>query len=111
MLAAKRVNQKSNHRGRTGSAAVKFARYTLAAQGLPVQILGADMTPLGKPCCGRSPTYKEWEEWHGCELRASLPQQKKGGLAADVSSGLIFLKKNKNKNKKVPFYLRGQPRG
>ena len=44
--------------------------------GLPVRIPGADMTPLGMPCCGRCPTYKVEEDGHGCELRASLPQQK-----------------------------------
>ena len=57
---------------------------------------GEDMAPLGTPCCGRLPTYKVEEDGHGCELRASLPQQKRGGLAV-VSSGLIFLKKKKKK--------------
>ena len=45
-------------------------------RGSPVWILGVDMAPLGKPCCGRRPTYKVEEDGHGCELRASLPQQK-----------------------------------
>ena len=31
---------------------------------------------LVKPCCGRRPTYKVEEDGHGCQLRASLPQQK-----------------------------------
>ena len=31
---------------------------------------------FGKACCGRHPTYKVEEEGHGCQLRASLPQQK-----------------------------------
>ena len=31
---------------------------------------------LGKPCCGRCPTNKVEEDGHGCEPRASLPQQK-----------------------------------
>ena len=48
----------------------------LAPQGSPVQIPGADMAPLGKPCCGRLPTYKVEGDEHGCYLRASLPQQK-----------------------------------
>ena len=51
--------------GWPGGAAVKFAHSTSAAQGSPVQILGADMAPLGKPCCGRRPTYKVEEDGHG----------------------------------------------
>ena len=43
--------------------------------GLLVQIPGADMALLGKPCCGRRPTYTVEEDEHGCQLRASLPQQ------------------------------------
>ena len=45
---------------------VKFTRSTLVAQGLPVRILGVDVTPLGKPCCGRHPTYKVEEHGYGC---------------------------------------------
>ena len=63
-------------RGRPSGAAVKFAHSTSAPWGSPGQIPGVDMGPLGKPCCGRCPTYKVEEDGHGCELRASLPQQK-----------------------------------
>ena len=55
---------------------VMFARSASAAQGSLVHILGVDVAPLGKPCCGRRPTYKVEKDGHGCELRASLPQQK-----------------------------------
>ena len=52
--------------GWPGGAAVKFACSVSAAPGLPVWILGADMALLGKPCCGRRPTYKVEEDGHGC---------------------------------------------
>ena len=54
------------HRGRPAGAAVKCASSALAAQGLLVRFLGADMAPLVKPCCGRRPTYKVEEDGHGC---------------------------------------------
>ena len=50
--------------GRPGGAAVKCACSALAAWGSPVPILGADMAPLGTPCCGRRLTYKVEEDGH-----------------------------------------------
>ena len=57
-------------RGWPGGTVVKFARYASVARGSPVRI-----PLLGKPCCGRRPTYKLEEDEHGCLLRANLPQQ------------------------------------
>ena len=62
--------------GRSSGAAVKCTRSTLAAWGSQVWIPSADMEPLDKPCCGRHLIYKTEEDGHGCELRASLSQQK-----------------------------------
>ena len=76
LLCVKSCLRKIICRDRPGGTAVKFVRSALAAWGSPVRILGVDMAPLGKPCCGRHPTYKVEEDGHGCELRASLPQQK-----------------------------------
>ena len=57
---------KIKQRGQPSGAAVKFAHSASVARGSPVQIPGADMAPLGKPCCGRCPTYKVEEDGHGC---------------------------------------------
>ena len=42
---------KNTWRGRPSGAAVKCTRSASAAQGSLVRIPGADMAPLGKPCC------------------------------------------------------------
>ena len=57
---------KIDSRGPPGGAAAKCARSALVAQGSAVQVPGADMALLGKPCCGRCPTYKVEEDGHGC---------------------------------------------
>ena len=55
------------NKGLPGGTVVKFACSASAAGGSPVQILGADMAPLGKPCCcGKCPTYKAEEDGHTC---------------------------------------------
>ena len=45
---------------------VKYAPSASAAGGSLVQIPGVDMALLGKPRCGRRPTYKVEEDGHGC---------------------------------------------
>ena len=52
--------------GKPNDTAVKFARSASEARGPPVWMLGVDMSPLIKPCCGRHPTYKVEEDEHGC---------------------------------------------
>ena len=52
--------------GHPGGTEVKCTRSASAAQGLPVWIPGADTAPLGKPSCGRRPTYKVEEGGHRC---------------------------------------------
>ena len=59
--------------GPPSGAVAKFAHSASVARDSPVLIPGVDTAPLGKPCCGRRPTYKVEEDGNGCELRASLP--------------------------------------
>ena len=66
MTALSPHTSKITLRGRPGGAVVKRARPASATWGLPVQIPGADMAPLGKPCCGGHLTYNVEEDGHGC---------------------------------------------
>ena len=50
--------------GQPGGAAAKCPCSASAAWGLLVWVPGADMAPLGKPCCGRRPMYKAEEDGH-----------------------------------------------
>ena len=54
--------KKGSMRGQSSGAAIKFTRSTLAARGSLVWTY----TQLGKPCCGRRPTYKVGEDGHRC---------------------------------------------
>ena len=66
-VAGTHIQNRGRLGGWPGGIAVKFMHSTLAAQDSLVWILGADMAPLGKPCCGRRPTYKNIEEdGHRC---------------------------------------------
>ena len=60
------INMNKIYMHHPGGTVVKCACSALAAQGSLVQIPGADMALLGKPCCGRCPTYKIEEDGHGC---------------------------------------------
>ena len=49
------------------------------------------------------PTYKVEEEWAGMLAQGQSSSAKRGELAADVSSGLIFLKKKIKKTPNLMF--------
>ena len=53
-------------RGWPGGTVVKCAPSASVAWGSLVRILGTDMAPLGKSCCGRCPTYKIEDDGHRC---------------------------------------------
>ena len=56
--------------------------------------------PLVKPCCGRRPTYKVEEDGHGCQLGASLPQQKEEDWQQMLAQGKSSSKKKKSNRQK-----------
>ena len=60
---------------------VKFVYSASVAWGSQVQILGTDLHTTHQAMLWRHPTYKIEEDWHGCLLRDSLPQTKRGRLA------------------------------
>ena len=81
--------------GQPGRIVVKFACSALGAQGLRVQIICVDLHIIHQTILWRHPTYKVEEDWQRYLLSDNLPQAKRGRLAADVSSGPMFLTKEK----------------
>ena len=71
------ISIKNTRGARPVAQLVKCTCSASAAQGSPVRIPGGDMAVLGKPCCGRHPTYKVEDDGHGC------------------SSGPVFLSKKR----------------
>ena len=78
--------------GQPGGIVVKFVHSASATQGSQVQILAADIHTAYQAMLWWHPTYKM------AQLRDNLPQAKSGRLATDVSSGPIFLTKEKKRN-------------
>ena len=54
---------------------VKFASSALAAQGSQVRILGSDLAPLIRPCCGSVP-HKTEEDWTDLSSATVFRKQK-----------------------------------
>ena len=76
-------------------------------QGPGVHRFGSQMwtfPPLIKPGCGRRPTYKAEEDGHGCELRASLPQQKEEDWQQMLAQGYRSSKRKRKEKKKGGIY-------
>ena len=70
--------KKEYKRGCPGGAVVGFARFAPAARGLPGQIPGADMAPLGKS-----------------DAVVGVPRIKYRKMGVDVSSEPVFLSKKR----------------
>ena len=72
--------------GQPRGTAVKSTPSALAAQGSPIWIPGVDLGPVaGTP----------WGRWAQMLAQGQSSSAKRGGLVADVSSGLNFLKKKR----------------
>ena len=84
------LKQKVRIKDHPGGIVVKSMHSALVALGSRVWILSVDLVQLVKPHCGSVP-HKIEEDWHRCELSDTLPQEKRGRLATDVSLEPIFL--------------------
>ena len=79
-------------RGRPGGTVVKCIGSTLVARGSRVCILGVDMAPLASHAVVGVPHIKERKMGTDVSSGPIFLSKTRGGLAADVSSELIFLK-------------------
>ena len=63
-------NKKNCVEGQPSGVVVKFVDSSLVAQGLQVQMPGADLHTTHQAMLWRCPTYKIEEDWHGCYYRS-----------------------------------------
>ena len=76
-----------------GLIADKFACSTSVACGSPVWIPGIDLCTVHQPMLWQAFHIESRGRWARMLTQGQSSSAKRGGLAADVSSGLIFLKK------------------
>ena len=90
---------KSQLRDQPHGRVVKFARSALAAQGSWVQILGMDPQTAHQDMLWWHPTWKNQNDLQlgYTTLYSGFGGKKRERSAADISSGPIFLTKNKQK--------------
>ena len=90
-------------RGQPSGTVVKFAHSTLAYQGLPVRVLGADPCTDCQAMLWQASHIQNRRRWAQMLAQGQSYSAKRGRLAADVSSGLIFLnqKKERRKERKI----------
>ena len=74
---------------------VKFACFASAAWGWLVQILGADLHTAHQAVLWETSHIETRVRWAQMLAQAQSSSAKRGGLVADVSSGLILLGKKK----------------
>ena len=87
--------QNKANRGQPGGTVVKGAHSASVARGSPVHIQGADMAPCGKKAMlWQASHVYSGGRWAWMLAQGQSSSAKRGGLTV-VSSGLIFLKKNK----------------
>ena len=75
---------KLSYRGWPRCAVVKFTCSTLAAQGSQVWILGMDIAPLVKPCCGGIAHKIEEDGTDVSSVAVFLTHTEKGALVYEL---------------------------
>ena len=79
--------------GQLGGTVVKYARSALAARGLLVWILGADLHTTCQAMLWQASHIQSRGRWAWMLAQGQSSSAKRGELVADVSSGQIFLQK------------------